>query len=353
MIRDRLARLLSLALISIAVPSSLAAQENPRIQVMVMTDEAEAVLAIAEKVATGAVPDSADWARLLRTEGYVRLKEREAGMNRPIADSAFRAFVLSPELRGRLPALRRALDGWRSLDARAAAARAFAYLPPETVLRARIYPVIKPRTNSFVWDLRGNPAIFFYLDPEVAPAKAENTLAHELHHVGFAQGCPAGSDEAGGPPRARGWLSGFGEGLAVLAAAGGPDVHPHASGPAAERAVWDRDVARWKGDFSALERFFLDVAQGRAGTEQEETAHGFRFISTDSIPQGAFYTVGWMMGATIERELGRPALVSVMCDRPAMLRAWNRAATTVNRRDPAARLPLWGDELQQLVTPPR
>lgn len=101
-----------------------------------------------------------------------------------------------------------------------------------------------------------------------------------------------------------------------------------------ERAVWDRDVARWKDDFGALERFFLAVANGRAGTEQEETARGFRFISTDSIPQGAFYTVGWMLRATIGRGLGRPALVAVICDRPAMLRAWNRAASAVNRRDP-------------------
>jgi hypothetical protein len=42
-----------------------------------------------------------------------------------------------------------------------------------------------------------------------------------------------------------------------------------------------------------------------------------------------------------------------MCDRPAMLRAWNRAAAAVNRRDPAARVPLWSDELLNLVTPLR
>lgn len=329
----------------------LAAQADPRIQVTVVTDEAEAVLAVAEKAAAGATPDSADWAPLLRAEGYVRLKEREAGMGRAFTDSAFRAFVLSPELRGRLPALRRALGGWRTLDARSAAARAFAYLPAGTTLRARIYPVIKPRTNSFVWDLRGNPAIFFYLDPDVAPAQAENTAAHELHHVGFAQGCPAEAGEETPAVRARGWLGGFGEGLAVLAAAGGPNVHPHASSPTAERAVWDRDVARWREDFAAIERFILDVANGRGGTEQEETARGFGFIATDSIPQGGFYTVGWTMGSTIERELGRPALVSVMCDRPAMLRLYNQAAARVNRRDPSARMPLWSDELLRRVTP--
>ncbi|MFL5542944.1 MAG: DUF5700 domain-containing putative Zn-dependent protease [Longimicrobiaceae bacterium] len=337
------------ALLAIAAPRPLAAQADPRIQVTVVTDEAEAVLAIAER---GETADSAQWARLFGSEGYGRLKEREAGMGRAFTDSSFRAFVLSPELRGRVPALRRALDGWRTLDARAAAARAFAYLPPGTVLRARIYPVVKPRTNSFVWDLHGDPAIFFYLDPEVSPAQAENTLAHELHHVGFAQGCPGTPDAATGPERARDWLGGFGEGLAVLAAAGGPNVHPHASSPAAERAVWDRDVAKWKTDFAALERFFLDVAHGRAGSEEETTRRGFTFISTDSIPQGAFYTVGWTMGATIERELGRAALVGAMCDRPALLRLYNRAAARINRRG-GDRLPLWSEELLRLVNPSR
>jgi Putative zinc dependent peptidase (DUF5700) len=332
----------SAALFGIAASRPLAAQADPRIQVTVVTDEAEAVLAIVERAAEA---DSAQWARLFASEGYVRLKEREAGMGRAFTDSSFRAFVLSPELRGRLPALRTALDGWRTLDARAAAARAFAYLPPGTVLRARIYPVIKPRTNSFVWDLHGNPAIFFYLDPQVSPAQAENTLAHELHHVGFAEGCPSTPDATTGPERARDWLGGFGEGLAVLAAAGGPNVHPHASSPAAERAVWERDVGRWREDFGALQRFFLDLANGRAGTDEETSRRGFTFIATDSIPQGAFYTVGWSMGATIERELGRPALVAVMCDRPAMLRLYNRAAARINRRDPAARLPLWSDKL--------
>ena len=335
-------------LLAAAMP--LAAQTNPRIQVTVVTDEPDAVLAIAAKAAAGATLDSADWAPLLRSEGYVRLKEREAGMGRAFTDSSFQAFVLSPELRERLPALRRALEGWRSLDAGAAAARAFAYLPGGTVLRARIYPSIKPRTNSFVWDLHGNPAIFFYLDPDVSPAQAENTLAHELHHVGFAEGCPSTPDATNAPERARDWLGGFGEGLAVLAAAGGPDVHPHASSPAAERAVWERDVAKWRDDFAELQRFLLDVAHDRAGTEEEIGRRGFTFIATDSIPQGAFYTVGWTMGTTIERELGRPALVGVMCDRPAMLRLYNQAAERINHRDPAARMPLWSDELLSVVS---
>jgi hypothetical protein len=43
------------------------------------------------------------------------------------------------------------------------------------------------------------------------------------------------------------WLGAFGEGFAVLAAAGGPAVHPHATGTAEDRARWDEDVANFNG----------------------------------------------------------------------------------------------------------
>lgn len=341
----RAALLLALPLLA-SVP--LAAQQaDSLLRVTVVTDEAEAVLAIAEAAARGETPGSAAWRRLFATEGYRRLVTRDSTFGRYTPDSAFAAFVLSPAVQGRLPALRRALDGWRSLDAAAAARRAHAYLPSGTVLRARIYPVIKPRDNSFVWELRTNPAIFFYLDPAVSPDQAENTLAHELHHVGVAAACPATPDGATGPELARGWMGGFAEGLAVLAAAGGPDVHPHASSPAAERAVWDHDVARWKDDFAALERFFLDVAHGCAGSEEETNRRGFAFVATDSVPQGPFYTVGWTMGALIERELGRAALVATLCDRPRFLAAYNHAARAANARGES--LPLWSGELLDLV----
>lgn len=340
----------ALLLVALAQTAGVRAQDPPPIQVTVVTDQAEAVLAIAEAAARGDAPDSAAWARLWSAEGYQRLKSREAGMGRPMSDSAFRAFVLSPALRERLSALRRAVGEWRALDARAAAARAFAYLPRGTVLRARIYPVIKERTNSFVWETRTDPAIFFYLDPGQSPAQAENHLAHELHHVGFAAACPAAADDARGAELARGWMGGLAEGLATLAAAGSPHVHPHAWSPAAERAVWDRDVVAWKRDFAQLERFFLDVAHGRAGTDEEITRRGFRFVTTDSVPQGPFYTVGWVMGSTVQRELGRDVLVAAMCDPGTLLAAYNRAAGRINARG-GDRLPLWSAELLRLVPP--
>lgn len=324
------------------------AQAPSGVQVTVVTDEAEAVLAAANKAARGAAPDSADWARIFDSEGYRRLKEREEGMGRSFTDSAFRVFVLSPALRERLPRLAPALESWRSLDATSAAGRALAYLPAGTVLRARIYPVIKPLTNSFVWDLQKNPAIFFYLDPDEGASRAANTLTHELHHVGVASACRDRTPPAsGGAAMARRWISGFAEGLAVLAAAGGPEVHPHASRAASERVIWDRDVARWKEDFAEVERFLLDVAHGRAGDEAAMTRRGMRFINTDSIPQGPFYTVGWAMAVRIERELGRAALVGSICDGPSLLATYNAAAERARARGDV--LPRWSEELVRLV----
>lgn len=327
--------------------SDLSAQAPSGVQVTVVTDEAEAVLTAATKAAQGATPDSADWARIFNSEGYRRLKEREEGMGRSFTDSAFGAFVLSPALRERLPRLAPALQSWRGLDATSAAGRALAYLPAGTVLRVRIYPVIKPLTNSFVWDLQKDPAIFFYLDPDEEASRAANTLTHELHHVGVASACQNRTPSSSRSAMTRRWISAFAEGLAVLAAAGGPEVHPHASRAAGERAIWDRDVARWKEDFAEVERFLLDVAHGRAGDETAVTRRGMRFINTDSIPQGPFYTVGWTMAVRIERELGRAALIDATCDGTALLNAYNTAAARAEVRGEV--LPKWSEELLRLV----
>ena len=144
---------------------------DARLQVPMVTDEAEGVLAILEKRAAGqaTIPES-DWQRLFSSEGYRRLKQREASLQRGFEDASFREFVLSTDLLDRRPSLVRTLAEWTRVDPAAAARRAFAYLPESAVIRARVYPTIKPRTNSFVFEPRTNPAIFLYLDPNVSPA---------------------------------------------------------------------------------------------------------------------------------------------------------------------------------------
>src|SRR5687768_15810054 len=65
------------------------------VDVRIVTDEAEAALAILERRSRGEpIPEPA-WTALFASEGYRRLQQREAAMNRVFTDSSFRAFLLS------------------------------------------------------------------------------------------------------------------------------------------------------------------------------------------------------------------------------------------------------------------
>jgi hypothetical protein len=135
-------------------------------------------------------------------------------------------------------------------------------------------------------------------------------------------------------------MGGFAEGRAVLAAAGGPDVHPHATSDSTERAVWDRDVARAAADVPRLEAFFIDLLDGRVPDDAEQTRRGMAFINTDSVPQGPFYTVGYLMARTVERRFGRDRLVASLCDAGRFLADYQQAAA-----EEGTSLPRWGEDL--------
>ena len=314
------------------------------LDVRFVTDEAEAVLAILDERAARRTPSEAHWQRLFGSEGYRRLQAREAAMNRAFTDSSFRAFVMSDTLLARREALRRTLAAWTAADPVAAARRAFRYLPDGSTIRARIYPSIKPRENSFVFEPRTDPAIFLFLDPSVSAAKTENTMAHELHHIGIAGACadtPADSALGTGMLSALDWMGGFAEGLAVLAASDGATADPHATSSSAERAVWQRDLAHAQRDIGRLESFFTDVMDGRLTGDAVNRA-GFEFIATNDVPQGAFYTVGWLMGSTIERVLGRERLVASICSPHRLILDYADAARRPRSDD--VTMPTWSPE---------
>jgi Putative zinc dependent peptidase (DUF5700) len=66
--------------------------------------------------------------------------------------------------------------------------------------------------------------------------------------------------------------------------------------------------------------------------------------------QGPWYTLGWLMAATVERDAGRAALVGLLCDPVKLLATYNAAA----RREERARMPVWSDALlARLTSPPR
>lgn len=332
-------------LIVFTIPLGASAAE---LDIRLVTDEPEAVLAVLAKKKSNQPITEADWNRIFSSEGYVRLKKRELSMQRPFEEAEFRKFVLSDELAQRATALEETLARWKRADLTRSGELALAYLPAGSRIRVKLYPVIKPRENSFVFDLKNDPAMFLYLDPSVSQKKFENTLAHELHHIGYGGGCPTADTAAGIAklsPNAQivlRWIGGFGEGFAMLAAAGGPSIHPHEVSPADERARWDRDLLNYNADLRKVESFFVSVLDGKIAGD-EINKQGFAFFGT----QGPWYTVGWRMTSLIEETFGRKRLIDVMCDQRLLLSTYNEAATIYNRKakEPLA---LWSESLVTL-----
>ena len=184
-----------------------------------------------------------------------------------------------------------------------------------------------------------------YLDPAKSKEVFENHLAHELHHIGFGTACPTASKAAlleKLPPNSKRlskWIGAFGEGFAMLAAAGGADVHPHQFSSAEDRTRWDKDVANFNNDLQTVEKFFLDLAEGKL-SEKEENEKAFSFFGV----QGPWYTVGWQMAIVIEKTLGRDKLIDVMCDQRELLPTYNKAVKEYNRRN-NRQLALWSEAI--------
>lgn len=318
------------------------------VQLQLNTDEADAVLAILDKRAAGTAVADSDWQRLFSTEPYIRLKKREASIHVAFTDDDFKKFVLSPELAAKAAALRHTLDAWRRADLVASARRVLAYLPDQAHIRAKVFPVIKPITNSFVFESTTDPAIFLYLDPEESAAKFENTVAHELHHIGYASIESLAEEKQKDLPLnvkpAVDWMGAFGEGFAMLAAAGGPDIDPHAASSPEEHARWQRDMANFNQDVSSLQEFFLDVIDQRLIGKDKIDEKAYTFFGA----QGPWYTVGYKMAVIVEKRYGRKRLIECMLDPRELLASYNRAAIEMNARA-EEKLALWSPELMQKI----
>jgi len=331
-------------------PANMGQAQAGAIEVRLVSDEPEAALSIIEKRKANVPITDSDWRRLFTCEGYIRLRKREAAMRRPLEEADFKTFLLSDDVSARAGALAETLDKWKRADLAAAARRAMTYLPQAAQIHAKIYPEIKPAKNSFVFDVDTDPAIFLYIDPEVSREKFENTLAHELHHIGYGSTCPTkqAKDETGKLPQPAQvtlrWVGAFGEGFAMLAAAGGPDIHPHAVSEPEDRARWDRDMGNFNSDLRKVEGFFLEILAGKLKTQEAIGGAGSSFFGI----QGPWYTVGWKMAVTIEETYGRTKLIECMCDQIKLLSTYNQAATVYNRsaKEPLA---LWSPALLQAL----
>lgn len=245
------------------------------------------------------------------------------------ADVALRKFVLSDDLLAQRAELARIVDDWTHTDLRQAADLALAYLTPKATIRARIYPAIKPRHNSFVWEVSTNPAIFLAVEPKPRE-QLLRTIAHELHHIGYGTACSE-------LPMPRAWVGAFGEGFAVLAAAGGPGAEPQIDAQA--REVWQQQMSTLAADFRDVERFLIAAIDGTLSKDDAQK-QAMEFFGTT----GPWYTIGWTMATTIETAFGRATLIDVMCDQRKLLGTYNAA---VKKR--GLQLPLWSPRLIELV----
>lgn len=323
---------------------SLATAEE--IHVRAVFDEADAALAIMDNLSAGESPTGKQWQTLWQSEGYTRLLARQASMDR---DERFgdklAAWLQDPANYTRVATIRSAVDRYRSFEVNTAGNRAGAYLPGWVVLEATFYPVIKHTTNTFVYDLGGDPAIFMSVNAENSPIFVESVLTHELHHIGLAQ-CPeiAGYKNLTEDQQ---WVTNmltiFGEGLAVLATAGDPDTHPHFYNTPDKWAVWERDVTNIASDQARIQSFFLAVLDGTQPKDERRKTL-FTFIVTPEVPQGPAYTLGWKMASLVEKHFGREALVGAMCDPRELLTLYNQAARETHA-DGILNLPIWSDEL--------
>lgn len=336
-----------LCVIFAGLSASLAlAQPANRVTLTLDSSEVDAVLAILDKRALQQSVTDADWQKLFTTTPYRRLKQGEASMGQPFTDEEFIAFVTT--LDARREELHRTLAQWQSTDLRAVAQRSLSYLPPQASIHADVCPVIKSRSNSFAFEPHTAPAIFLYFDPTKTQSQFENTFVHEAHHIGLSNLEAAYEESIKSLPenarQAAHWMGAFREGIAVLAAAGSPHVHPLADFPESYRPLWDLEAERFAVNLNELNQFFLDIVHG--DLLNDAILHEGRLFFGDGV--GPWYTVGYRMAVTIEREFGRTALVATFVDPRRFVARYNEAAVSENAKN-GGHLPLFSAEVLKAV----
>jgi hypothetical protein len=318
------------------------AQTAGRVQLTLDTSEADQALLILHKQAVHQHVTNDDWQRLFETVPYQRLKAREESMGRAFSDQAFQSFLLSTESLAREQEWQETLANMKQADMQSLGDAVLAWLPAGATINASVFPEIKPQTNSFVWTKPGSgPAIFLYLERQ-SQAKFENTVAHECHHIGLGSLEKQQNEMQAKLPervkRATHWTGAFGEGEAMLAAAGSVDRHPHWEDDGLARAQWDSDMMHFNSDLMAVQQLLTDILNGNLTDDAAIMKRAAPFWGA----QGAWYTVGYEMAALVERGYGRAAFNRCLLDPRELLTKYNQIALEANSK--GAALATWSPE---------
>ncbi len=325
------------AVVTAATPSA-----DP-IELVLDTSEAEQALLILDEQAHGMSVTNADWQRLFTGVPYQWLKAREASLGRSLTDNQFKTFLLSTDAQSKRDVWRKALAGMKAVDVRVIGQRVLEWLPADATLHARVFAEIKPQQNSFVWTKPGDAPTICLAVQDQSRDSVGNTVAHELHHIGL-QSLSRQQDamEAGLPERLRmavNWMTAFGEGEAMLAAAGSVERHPHWEDDALIRARWDSDLMHFNSDLGAIQQMLLDILDGRLRGDADIRQRAAPFWGV----QGAWYTVGYEMAALVEKRFGRQVFDQCLLDPRLLLERYNEVAGAANAQ--GASLATWSPEL--------
>jgi hypothetical protein len=319
---------------------------HSQIQLTLDASESKQALLILHKEQAHQAVTNDEWQELFATVPYQWLKAREKGMRREFTDEDFRKFLQAPETQARAAEWEETLGEIERTNMAGPGERVLAWLPSGAVIRARVFPMIKPKTNSFVWrNEQGEPAIFIYVEKQ-SKAQFEDTVIHELHHIGMFGLHNLREKAFAELPQsvrtAANLMGAFDEGDAVLAAAGSTDLRPHWEDDALARARWDSDLMRFNQDLATLTTFFNDVLDGKLeGDAIDEKA------STFFDYQGPWYTVGYEMAALVEKRFGRKAFTDCLLDPRLLLVRYNQIAAEANKN--GASLALWPDSLLRRI----
>ena len=151
----------ALCILAFAAVARAEVPDAGAVQLTTDTSEVEAALRILHKQRAKAHVDEADWRELFETAPYQSLKAREAAIGAPFTDAAFETFLLSPEAVARMEEWEETLAEVKRSDLGAVGRHVLEWLPEGATIRARVFPEIKPRGNSFVWAKPGGEHAIF------------------------------------------------------------------------------------------------------------------------------------------------------------------------------------------------
>ena len=273
-----------------------------------------------------------DWNSLFTTKGYQMLKQRGKDMDNNFADSGFKEFLLDEETSSYLENYKNSLNRFLDIDLDYLILKTKKYLPQSAEINTAIIPVIKPDPNSFVHSINNRLLLFIYLEPNISKDKLENKLIHEFHHIGLDDIYNKSdySHLIDSAQKMIEWTNAFGEGFAMLAAAGGIDKHPNNFSEESKK-LWDKNMKNFNTDFKKIENFRLNILYDNFHNDKEIYNKGFE-IMVNNGGQGSWYTVGYKVAKVIEKTANRKVLIDCMDDLTKLYTVYNELVLEYNKK---------------------